>query len=103
MSIDYHTDSLLWGFPLYPLAAVATMTIRFPPLSSCPMFAIPQGPGVIPLTQSKVRKFLALLLNTLDINSHPHLPLFPWPSTSLLAYNPSNNMVPSLRMPYSHT
>ena len=108
ISIDYRTDSLLCGFPLCPLAAVATMVIRFTPLSSCPMFAIPQGPGVIPLTQSKVRKFLALLLITL-ITSLPLIstpPLTPsivlegqrpsWPSTPLLAYNPSNNMVPGL-------
>ena len=54
--------------PLCPLAAVQNMASRLPLPSNSPMFAIPQGSGVIPLTQSKVRCFLALILTSLDID-----------------------------------
>ena len=62
----------LGASPLCPLAAAHTMATRLPLPSNSPMFAIPQGSGVIPLTQSKVRRFLALILNSLGIDPSTH-------------------------------
>ena len=62
----------LGSSPLCPLAAVQIIASRLPLPSNSPMFAIPQGPGVIPLTQSKVRRFLALILNSLQIDPSSH-------------------------------
>ena len=59
-------------FPLCPLAAVATMVIRIPLSPNSPMFSIPQGSGVVHITESKVRKFLATLLIALDIDPFTH-------------------------------
>ena len=62
----------LGASPLCPLRAVRDMTSRLPLPSNAPMFAIPQGPGFIPLTQSKVRRFLALILNSLGLDPSTH-------------------------------
>ena len=62
----------LGASPLCPLAAFHNMASRLPLPPNSPMFAIPQGPGVIPLTQNKVRRFLALILTSLQIDPSTH-------------------------------
>ena len=62
----------LGSSPLCPINAIHSMISRIPLPSNAPLFAIPQGSGFIPLTQSKVRKFLALLLTSLNIDTSSH-------------------------------
>ena len=52
----------LGSSPLCPVAAIAAMTSCIPLPSKSPMFAMPQGQGIVPLTESKVRKTLSSLL-----------------------------------------
>ena len=58
--------------PLCPVAAITAMTSCIPLPSNSPMFAIPQGQGVVPLTESKVCKTLSSLLSSLNIDPSTH-------------------------------
>ena len=88
----------LGASPLCPLAAIASMTSSIPLPPNAPMFAIHQGPGVIPLTESKVRKTLSSLLSSLNIDPSTHSFHTFRRSGSSLAFDPSNNMASGLLM-----
>ena len=59
---------LLYPSPLCPLSALQTMYSAIPANANSPLFCIPQGLGLIPLTQSKVRKRLRAMVLSLGLD-----------------------------------
>ena len=64
--------SLLYPSPLCPLSALQTMYAAIPTNANSPLFCIPQGLGLIPLTQSKVRKRLRAMVLSLGLDPDLH-------------------------------
>ena len=64
---------VLGSSPLCPVAALKLLFKNFPLPSNAPLFAIPQGLSFSILSQGRVRKTLAAILTSLNINpsSHP--------------------------------
>ena len=67
--ICYHSNPSTCGFPPLPSESPGPR-FRLPPNS--PLFALPQGFRYLPLIQSKIRKFLSVIVTTLELDPSAH-------------------------------
>ena len=62
----------LGSSPLCPISALQVMCSSIPASKNSPLFCAPQGLGVVPLTQSKVRKMLRALVLSMGLDPEIH-------------------------------
>ena len=75
-SIRYHSNSGTCPPPppppLCPVKALQKMVVRFPLPPNSPLFALPQGSRYVPLIQSKIRKFLCIIVTNQGLDPSTH-------------------------------